>query len=140
MKRDSRRRRKGFTLMEVLLVLVILVILGSMVGIFIRRAQQQALENSARSQIGLFKNAITWYEQNMRRYPTTDEGLAALREPTDESTRWDGPYLQDEIPLDPWDSEYQYELINEDTYRVWSNGPDGISDTDDDISSDALQR
>jgi general secretion pathway protein G len=140
MKRDLHRRRQGFTLMEVLLVLVILVILGSMVGIFIRRAQQQALENSARGQIGLFKNAITWYEQNMRRYPTTEEGLQALRAPTDESTRWDGPYLQDEIPLDPWDNEYQYELINEDTYRVWSSGPDGISDTDDDISSDALQR
>jgi general secretion pathway protein G len=111
-----------------------------MVGVFIRRARQQAFENAARSQIGAFKGAIDFFESNMRRYPTTEEGLLSLRQAPDDSSRWNGPYLDEDIPLDPWDSEYNYELLDEDNFRIWSNGPDGVSDTDDDISSDALQR
>jgi len=121
--------------MEVLLVLVILVILGSMVGIFIRQAQKQALADAAKAQISLFKGALEFYQLQMRRYPTTEEGLTALIEETDSSGRWNGPYLEDEIPFDPWDGEYQYELVTEDTYRIWSNGPDGTPDTEDDISN-----
>jgi general secretion pathway protein G len=139
MRRSRPRRRRGFTLMEVLLVLVILVILGSMVGIFVRRAQQQALDNAARGQIGSFKGSVEFFQQNMRRYPTSEEGLIALREPPDDNRRWNGPYTDAEIPPDPWDNEYNYELLDQDNFRIWSNGPDGVSDTDDDISSDALQ-
>ena len=78
MSKNRRARRKGFTLMEVLLVLVILVILGSMAGMFIRGAQKRAREDAARAQIGLFENAIEMYELHLQRYPSPSEGLEGL--------------------------------------------------------------
>ncbi len=139
MDRCRRRRpaRGGFTLMEVLLVLVILVILGSMAGVFIRGAQRKARADAARSQIGIFENAVKMYELNAQFYPSTAEGLAVLRTPPTGATAetWAGPYLDREVPPDPWGNPYQYELIDQDTYRIWSMGPDGIDGSEDDISS-----
>jgi len=124
--------------MEVLLVLVILVILGSMVGIFIRRARQQAFVSSAQSQIGLFKGGLKFYEGDVHNFPTTDQGLVALyEEPAGlpPGVVWDGKYLDgNDVPLDPWKNPYQYELLDADTYRIWSMGPDGVDGTEDDIS------
>ena len=137
MFRSHRRRprRQGFTLMEVLLVLVILVILGSMAGIFIRGAQKKARVDAARSQIGIFENAIKLYELNMMQYPSSSEGLQSLRNPTGDQTNWTGPYLDREVPLDPWNNPYQYQLENTEVYRIWSFGPDGVDGTEDDISN-----
>lgn len=134
MSKNRRARRKGFTLMEVLLVLVILVILGSMAGMFIRGAQKRAREDAARAQIGLFENAIEMYELHLQRYPSPSEGLEGLVQSTGDS-RWGGPYLDKAVPMDPWGNPYQYELVNEDMYRIWSFGPDGVDGTPDDISS-----
>ncbi len=134
MKRKHRRRSSGFTLMEVLLVLVILVILGSMAGLFLRGAQKKALVNAARAQIGSLKAAVDMYEIDLRNYPA--EGLNALRQPPANlrnPDRWGGPYLDTDVPLDPWDSPYRYELINPDNFKIWSLGPDGTDGTDDDI-------
>ena len=78
MSRTRRARRQGFTLMEVLLVLVILVILGSMAGIFIRGAQKRARADAARAQIGLFEEAVKMYEMHVLQYPSMSEGLEAL--------------------------------------------------------------
>lgn len=137
MSRSHRRRprRHGFTLMEVLLVLVILVILGSMAGIFIRGAQKKARIDAARSQIGIFENAIKLYELNMMQYPSSSEGLQALRNASADSTNWTGPYLDREVPPDPWNNPYQYQLENTEVYRIWSFGPDGVDGTEDDISN-----
>jgi general secretion pathway protein G len=135
-KRCHRKRRGGFTLMEVLLVLVILVILGSMAGVFIRGAQKKARIDAARSQIGAFENAIKMFELNVQSYPATAQGLAALREPMGDVPGWSGPYLDREVPVDPWGNPYQYELVDPDNYVVWSWGPDGIDGSDDDISSE----
>ncbi|MCA9249077.1 MAG: type II secretion system major pseudopilin GspG, partial [Planctomycetales bacterium] len=132
------RRRQAFTLMEVLLVLVILVVLGSMVGVFIRRAQKTADVNATKSQIGLFEQGLEMYQLEIKNYPTTQQGLVALRElPGDLANpdKWNGPYLKKDVPRDAWDNEYQYELIDADTYRIWSFGPDGQDGTDDDIES-----
>ena len=131
--RYSRRRRGGFTLMEVLLVLVILVILGSMAGVFIRGAQKTANANAAQAQIDLFKNAIEMYQLQMLSYPPT---LEALREPTGDLVNWGGPYLDKPVPLDPWGNPYQYALMGPEEYRIWSWGPDGVDGSADDISND----
>jgi general secretion pathway protein G len=141
--RYSRRRRRGFTLMEVLLVLAILVILGSMVGFFIAGMQKGAYEDLARSQIGMFENQLDTYRLHVGSYPTTNQGLQALRQPPADLknvNKWRGPYTNKEIPKDPWDNPYQYELSGPEQYRIWSWGADGTSGTEDDISNISQQR
>lgn len=139
-RRTSRSRRTGFTLIEVLLVMVILVILGSFATIYIRGARQQAFDDQARIQIAAFKQALDLYESQIYSYPTTSQGLEALIVPPSDlrnPEKWETPFLDArEIPLDPWDNPYQYELYDEDTPRIWSFGRDGDDGTDDDIGSD----
>ena len=138
MQQSNKRRRSGFTLIEVLLVLVILVVLGSMVGVFVRRAQKTADVNATKAQIGMFEEALEPYQMEIKNYPTTQQGLEAMRTaPGDlrNVDRWDGPYLKKDVPLDAWDNEYQYELLDPDTFRIWSLGPDGQDGTDDDIEN-----
>ena len=106
-----------------------------MASVFIRGAQKKARADAAQAQIGLFENAIKMYEMHVQSYPTTSQGLQALRQPAGEIPGWSGPYLDKEVPLDPWGNPYQYELINPDTYRIWSLGPDGMDGSADDISS-----
>jgi general secretion pathway protein G len=133
------RRRRGFTLMEVMLVLVILVILGSLtVGMFSSQ-QKQAAIRSTRAQIGLFKSPLDTYHLDMGAYPSTDEGLAALSQAPSSAANaanWAGPYLEGTVPTDPWGNAYQYQYPgtkNTDRYDIWSFGPDRSNGTDDDI-------
>ena len=132
-----QRRRKAFTLMEVLLVLVILVILGSLVGVGISRTRTRAFTDSATSQIKMFGKALKLYEMDVRSYPTSSQGLDALiKLPAGlvNESRWRGPYLEASVlPLDPWDNSYQYESSG-DGIKISSPGPDGIPSSDDDIA------
>jgi general secretion pathway protein G len=138
----SRRRgttaRRGFTLIEVLLVLIILAILAGTATLFVRQARERALSNAARSQIGVFEQAIDLYELDMRAYPATNQGLVALIQPpsdADSVGTWGGPYLKSSsIPNDPWGTPYQYESTV-DAYRIWSMGYDRQDGTEDDITS-----
>ena len=133
-----RRRRSGFTLMEVLLVLAILVILGSMVGFFVAGMQKSSYEDAARVQIGVFEQVLDAYRLHVGSYPTTTQGLPALRLPPSDlqnPNKWRGPYLKKDVPLDPWGNQYQYELIGAEEYRIWSWGADGMSGTADDIAN-----
>ncbi len=135
-----RRRRAAFTLMEVLLVLVILVILGSMSVTFISMAQKSALLKAAKSQIGLFDTPLAEYNLELNSYPTTAQGLDALRHPPTDlrsSAEWH-VFLSKEVPLDPWKNPYQYQCPgqhNPETYDIWSFGPDGQNGTADDIGN-----
>lgn len=133
MSRSKRRRRDGFTLIEVLLVMVILVIIGSLVGISVFSAQQQALEGQAKVQVNNLDSAVKLYQLNMNRPPAELDSL--INQPSDDqNNKWKGPYWDDPaIPLDPWDNEYQYEA-NGASYKIWSMGPDGASGTEDDIA------
>ena len=139
LRRPIRPGRGGFTLMEVLLVLVILVILGSLVGVAIYQQQKRAFRNAAETQIGNFKRSLQLYAMDIRSFPATQQGLQSLVAPPADlknPARWKKGYLDsDTVPLDPWDNPYQYELLDADTFRIWSMGPDGSSGTDDDISS-----
>lgn len=131
---NRRRRASAFTLFEVLLVLVILIILTSTVSYYVLGAQKKAYIRAAQAQIGLCKSMLTDYHLDVGSYPTTDLGLAALRTAPDGLTKWAGPYAERDIPLDPWNNPYQYQL-NGDEYRIWSFGPDGQDGTGDEISN-----
>ncbi len=141
-RRPSRRRnRAGFTLMEVLLVLVILVIIGSFVGVAIGRAQGQANVNAAKAQIQALEQPLEMFRLNINSYPTSSQGLTGLESaPGDlaNAAKWQGPYLDKPIPLDPWDNPYQYMSPgsrNPDSFDIWSFGPDGVDSTADDIGN-----
>lgn len=127
--RSRRRNRKGFTLLEVLLVLVILVILGSMATVFIRGAGKKARINAAKSQIASFEKALNMYEMDYLNYPSSSEGLNALVAPPNGGD----PYIDKALPLDPWGNQYQYQLVNADQVQIWSIGADGIDGSEDDV-------
>jgi general secretion pathway protein G len=133
-----KRNRPGFTLMEVLLVLAILVILGSLVGVGIMRMQQNANIKAARAQVGMLEGVVKAYSIDVGTCPTTQQGLAALaQQPTDlkNPAKWQGPYLDKQIGLDPWGNEYQYEQTGPDQFRILSVGKDGASGSEDDIAN-----
>ena len=136
-----RRRRGGFTLIEVMLVLVILMVLGTLAGVAVNQSRKSAFTKVAASQIGLFESPLELYRLEVGDLPTTQQGLESLREaPSDLANpdKWKGPYLKKPVPDDPWDNEYQYEYPGsheEDAPDIWSWGPDGIDGTDDDIGN-----
>ncbi|GIW92303.1 MAG: type II secretion system protein GspG [Pirellulaceae bacterium] len=131
------RRSRGFTLMEVLLVLVILVLLGGTASVFFINVQKNAYIDTARTQINSLKQALDLYRMDVGSYPTEQEGLEALRTPPaslSNPTRWRGPYMKDPIPNDPWDNPYVYRILDADTVQIISFGPDRMEGTADDIS------
>src|SRR5687768_6803611 len=103
-----RRPAAGFTLMEVLLVLIILVMLGSLAMQAFTGTRQQADINTAKTQAQAIAKAAQSYELTMRQYPTGIQDL--FQAPSDAKPgRWNGPYLEgNAAPLDPWDNAYQY--------------------------------
>lgn len=109
-RRDSRRG--GFTLIEVLLVLVILVIIGSMAVIAYGPMQERAYINTAKTQINLFEQPLQLYKIDMGTFPNAAQGLEALRTPPAGLANvddWKGPYIGKPVPLDPWKNQYRYE-------------------------------
>lgn len=137
MSRRSRRRR-GFTLMEILLVLAILVVLGSMVGVGYVRIQQNAMKNAARTQLTLLEDAVKTYTLDVGTVPSSLNDLLAAPADLANPTKWAGPYLDKQtLPVDPWNQQYQYEVVDPAmaTFRIWSNGPDQQPGSSDDIST-----
>jgi general secretion pathway protein G len=142
MKRHSASSaRRGFTLMEMLVVLGILVFLVSMVVPRILGSQKKADVQSAKTQIGMLKATLSRYALDCKAFPTTDQGLQALLVAPDGVDAWAGPYVDaDVLPKDPWGHDYQYAYppthgSSVDSPDIWSLGPDGQDGTDDDITS-----
>jgi general secretion pathway protein G len=141
MIRRRHDRRCGFTLIEVLLVLLILVILASLVIGVYQGTRRRAQEDAARAQVGLITPQIDLFEFHIGRYPTNDEGLGALITcPMNlpDPSKWAGPYLKsNEIPTDPWGNQLRYcsPGRHNPEYDVWSVGADGADGTDDDIGN-----
>ena len=134
---NMRRRRDGFTLMEVLLVLIILVVLASLsVGIF-TNTRKKANKQAAEAQIGMFDTPIDTFHMHCNRYPTSLTDLWQSPSDTAIASDWAGPYLE-VAGVDPWGNQYQYVTPgkhNTDTYDTWSYGPDGQDGTEDDIGN-----
>lgn len=137
----QRRRRAGLTLVEVMLVLVILMIIASLAVTAYGPIQRKAYINAAKTQIKAFKTPLQAYKLDIGDFPASGDGLEALRDaPTNlqNPDKWSGPYLDSPVPLDPWGSPYQYEYPGKyDTEQpdIWSFGPDGIDNTDDDVGN-----
>lgn len=104
----GRRVVQGFTLLE---LLVVLVILGLLVGIVAPRFFGQVGKSEvkvATAQIRALEDALDQYRLDVGRYPTTEQGLAVLTTPPAGVARWQGPYLKKAVPSDPWGNPYQY--------------------------------
>jgi general secretion pathway protein G len=122
--------------MEVLLVLAILVILGTFAVTNFGRVFAGAKVKAADVQLNQFKSDLNIYQMDIGSFPNTDQGLQALRvAPADlvNVNKWNGPYLSTDVPKDPWENDYQYEMDSPTRVRVYSLGPDGQAGTDDDI-------
>jgi general secretion pathway protein G len=133
-----RRRGSGFTLIELLLVLVILGILAAIVVPKFSGRTEQARITAAQTQISTFGTALDAFEVDMGYYPKGKDGLSDLVQPPRDGQNWKGPYLKNEIPLDPWQNPYVYEYPgkrNAKSYDLLSMGPDGRVGGDDDVTN-----
>ncbi|KVL04471.1 type II secretion system major pseudopilin GspG [Burkholderia cepacia] len=108
-KAKNRTRHQGFTLLELLVVLVIIGLLAGIVGPRLFANVDKSKETTAKAQIDVLSKAVDQLRLDIGRYPTTQEGLALLMAPPSDGTPgWNGPYLKKAVPLDPWGSPYQY--------------------------------
>jgi general secretion pathway protein G len=123
--------KRGFTLIEILVVIAVIAILASVVTPLVFRNVGDAKVSAARAQIEIFATALDTYRLDNDYYPSTAQGLAALRSlPTGlpAPLNWRGPYLRKDPPLDPWSKPYNYVSpgrVNAESYDVLSLGRDG---------------
>lgn len=116
----------GFTLLELLVVIVIIGLLAGYVGPKYFAQVGKSEVKVARAQIDAFEKALDNYRLDVGRYPSTEQGLAALEVRPDSEARWQGPYLKKAIPLDPWGKPYQYRAPGEKgEFDLYSWGKDG---------------
>jgi general secretion pathway protein G len=130
-----RHNASGFTLVEMLLVLVILATLAAIVIPKMAGRSQQAKVTAAQSQVSSIEMALDAFEVDNGYYPKTG-GLDDLNNQPANAPSWKGPYLKKGVPLDPWGNPYTYEYPgkhNPNGYDLMSMGPDGRAGTDDDI-------
>jgi general secretion pathway protein G len=139
LRRPHRRAAAGFTLMEIIIVLTIIALLMGMVIFQIGGVTDDAKIQKTKADIIAFKEALAAYQLSAGGLPTTDQGLKALwSKPTSEPVpaRWSAQ--MDQEVLDPWGHSYVFRnpgKHNPDKYDVFSPGPDGQPDTDDDIGN-----
>lgn len=140
--RASGRERRGFTLLELLVVVIVLGLLAGLVAPQIFGRVGEAKSGTARTQMALLATALDSYRLDNGAYPTTEQGLEALREkPTREPvpTNWRGPYLRKPVPLDPWDRPYLYRapgtrnVTTFDLATLGRDGKEGGTDEDADL-------
>ena len=133
------RKQQGFTLIELLIVMVILGILAALVGPRMFGKVGKSRQKAAKAQISLFETAMDTYRLDVGKYPTTDQGLEALRVKPDGVEKWDGPYLPKDVPVDPWGNRYVYESPGEhgdyDLISLGADGDFGGEGEDEDIVS-----
>ncbi len=133
----------AFTLVEMLLVLVILATLAAIVIPKFAGRSEQAKNTAAKAQISSIELALDSFEVDNGFYPKTG-ALNLLVDPPSNAPKWQGPYLKQGVPLDPWGNSYNYEYPGKhhlNGYDLMSPGPDGRAGTDDDVTNwDAGQK
>ncbi|BCM25653.1 type II secretion system major pseudopilin GspG [Methyloradius palustris] len=116
----------GFTLLELLVVMVIIGLLAGYVGPKYFAQIGKSEVKTARAQIDALGKALDQYRLDTGHYPNTEQGMAALNAAPSDEAKWQGPYLQKAVPNDPWGKAYQYKYPGEHSeYDLWSWGKDG---------------
>jgi general secretion pathway protein G len=128
MKRQNtlKQNERGMTLIEILVVMVIIALFLTLVGGRYFKQVDKGKQVQAKSQIGELETVLDTFRLDVGRYPTTEEGLAALQTKPSGVDNWDGPYLKKELPADPWGKPYRYLQPGQHSdYDLWSLGSDG---------------
>ena len=125
------KQDEGWTFIETIIGIAIVLLLSAGVGVVAVKNLEKANVTAAKSQIGDFKLALEMYRQDCKRYPTMEQGLEALWEKPILSpvpVNWNGPYIDKMLPLDPWDGEYIYSVPGENglPFSISSYGADGV--------------
>ncbi len=130
--------QRGFSLMELMIVMVILGLLASLVGPAMFKKLGTAKQNAARTQIGMLMASLDAYRLDVGHYPSQADGLESLVVNPGEE-KWDGPYLKKGIPADPWDNSYYYVNPGEhgeiDIYSLGADNREGGEKEDADVVS-----
>ena len=135
-KRRAEKSEAGWTLMELIVVMVILGMLAAVVGPRVYDNVVKGRDQVTKMQISEIESALMIYSFDTGRFPTTAEGLQALVQNPSGLTSWKGPYLRKGVPDDAWGRPYVYKSPGEhDDFDVYSIGADGIEGTGDDICS-----
>jgi general secretion pathway protein G len=137
---ERRRRQAGFTLIEIMVVMVIIGLLMALVGPNLIGRSEKAKSQAAAMQIERLGTVLDTFRLDIGRYPTTQEGLQALVTRPSGLEHWDGPYLNKAVPKDPWDRPYVYRSPGEggrpyDIYSLGADGAPGGQDQNRDITS-----
>jgi general secretion pathway protein G len=127
MKERRRRSRAGVTLIEMLVVVMIIALFAALVAPSMFKQSDKARVTAAQAQINNFTTALGSYKLDTGVFPSTEEGLQALRVAPNNLAQWQGPYLPKEVPLDPWRRPYIYKYPGEhgDEPDIISYGADG---------------
>ncbi|MGB5855884.1 MAG: type II secretion system major pseudopilin GspG [Oceanisphaera sp.] len=131
--RHHRRGQSGFTLIELLVVLVILGMLAGLVGPRIFGNVDKSKVKTADTQVRMLRGALQTYRLDVGNYPNTEQGLKALISNPGSVRSWQGPYLEDQLPKDPWENNYVYKspVDNLQGFALYSLGADGKEGGDD---------
>jgi len=133
------RGMAGFTLLEIMLVVVIMGILMTVAVVKLGGKTKQAQIAAAQADINTFKTSLGLLEMDCGSYPATDQGLQALVTQPSNCTNWKGPYIESgKIKDDPWSHKYIYKCPGEKlphSFDLYSAGPDGVEGNDDDIGN-----
>ena len=123
----ARQHSAGFTLLELLVVIVIIGLLAAYVGPKYFAQLGKSEVTVAKSQMESFEKSLDTYRLDVGRYPSSEEGMAALMvAPATAATKWNGPYLKKAVPLDPWGNAYVYRSPGAKAeYEIVSTGKDG---------------
>ena len=129
----TQRKQQGFTLIELLVVLVILGMLAGLVGPRIFGNVDKSKVKTADTQVRMLRGALQTYRLDVGSYPSTEQGLKALISNPGDVRSWQGPYLEDQLPKDPWEKDYVYKspVDNLQGFALYSLGADGKQGGDD---------
>ena len=128
MRRNSLKKHP-FTLIEVVVAIMIVVMLASLATPLYFRYVRKAKVDTAKTQLKLLEQALLDFKLDVGKYPETADGLQALVENVTQSDKWDGPYIKPSVPKDPWGNDYVYVSPGEHGYfDLCSYGADGQPD------------